>query len=64
MQTESMQKGTGGTWHITIHKNLEGIFYAFTVKVNGKWLDEVPDPYAKAVGVNGKFRHDIRLSNY
>ena len=22
--------------------------------INGKWLNEVPDPYAKAVGVNGK----------
>ena len=26
----------------------------FLKLINGKWLNEVPDPYAKAVGVNGK----------
>ena len=32
----------------------KGKFYVFKVQINGKWLNEVPDPYAKAVGVNGK----------
>lgn len=54
IQTESMHKGGEGTWSITVNKNLKGIFYVFAVEVNGKWLNEVPDPYAKAVGVNGK----------
>jgi pullulanase len=35
-------------------RRLKGKFYVFKVQINGKWLNEVPDPYAKAVGVNGK----------
>ncbi|HYK44407.1 MAG TPA: type I pullulanase [Parafilimonas sp.] len=54
VQTESMKKDDGGTWYIRINKDLKGAFYTFSVKVNDTWLNEVPDPYAKAVGVNGK----------
>ena len=54
LQTENMKKDDEGTWYISINKDLKGIFYAFSVKVNDTWLNEVPDPYAKAVGVNGK----------
>ena len=28
--------------------------YTFRVKINNKWNNEIPDPYAKAVGINGK----------
>ena len=47
-----MVKETSGTW---VHKeegNLENLFYTFRVNDNG-WLNEVPSPEAKAVGVNG-----------
>jgi pullulanase len=30
-----------------------GKFYTFQVKINGKWLDETPGIWAKAVGING-----------
>ena len=49
-----MNKGTDGTWNITVARDQQGKFYVFRVQINGKWLKEVPDPYAKAVGVNGK----------
>jgi 1,4-alpha-glucan branching enzyme len=42
-----MKKDDEGTWYISINKDLKGIFYAFSVKVNDTWLNEVPDPYAK-----------------
>jgi pullulanase len=29
-------------------------FYVFKVLIDGKWTNEIPDPYAKAVGINGK----------
>jgi pullulanase len=29
-------------------------YYTVQVSINGKWYEEVPDPYAKAVGANGK----------
>jgi pullulanase len=41
-----------GTWLHEEPNNLEGCFYTFKV-FDGEWLHEVPDPYAKAVGVNG-----------
>lgn len=49
-----MKKSADGTWLSQVPGDLKGKFYAFKVQVNGQWLNEVPDPYAKAVGVNGK----------
>lgn len=49
-----LEKGISGTWHSQIEGDLKGAFYAFRVNINGKWSNEIPDPYAKAVGVNGK----------
>jgi pullulanase len=49
-----MVKSKNGTWVITINKNLKGQYYVFQVLVNNNWLAEVPDPYAKAVGTDGK----------
>lgn len=43
-----------GIWEAIINKNLEGTFYTFKTFVNEKWGEEVPDPYVKAVGVNGR----------
>ena len=43
-----------GTWNKTLTDNLLGKFYTFQIKYNGKWLDETPGVWAKAVGVNGK----------
>lgn len=50
----SMQKSNDGTWVATIMGDKKELLYTFRVKVNGKWLDNVPDPYAKAVEMNGK----------
>ena len=47
-------KDLNGTWIAKVPGDMKGKFYAFKVMINGKWLNEVPDPYAKAVGVNGK----------
>lgn len=41
-------------WVKKIDKDLNGIYYTFQVMTDGKWLDETPGIYAKAVGVNGK----------
>jgi len=50
----AMTKNTNGVWSVEVKGNQLGSFYAFRIEINGKWSDEVPDPYAKAVGVNGK----------
>ncbi|MDZ4794804.1 MAG: type I pullulanase [Bacteroidota bacterium] len=54
-----MLPGAKGTWSVTVKGDQQGKFYVFKVfskkeGTTGVWLDEVPDPYAKAVGVNGK----------
>lgn len=41
-------------WQISIRRNIIGVFYVFQATINNKLSDEVPDPYAKAVGINGK----------
>ncbi len=43
-----------GTWTASVPGQLYGKFYTFSVKQGGKWLDETPGVWAKAVGANGK----------
>lgn len=51
-QSYDMKKGKNGTWIIEINEDLNGYYYNYLVKVEGK-VNEVVDPYARAVGVNG-----------
>lgn len=51
----SMTKdGATGVWRYATEGNLLGKFYTFQIKYNGKWLDETPGIWAKALGVNGE----------
>jgi len=50
----TMEKAENGTWVKTVTGNKKGTYYAFRIFTQGRWLHEVPDPYAKAVGTNGK----------
>jgi pullulanase len=54
VQTIAMKKAKQGTWLAVLVGAHLGDYYTFSVEHNGVWLDEVPDPYAKAVGTNGK----------
>ena len=54
VQTIELEKAEQGTWVATIPGNQEGLYYTFCIEYNGEWLDDVPDPYAKATGTNGK----------
>lgn len=53
-RTIDLKKSSQGTWTTTLLGNYEGSYYTFCIEYEGKWLNEVPDPYAKAVGTNGK----------
>ena len=53
-KTISLTKGKGGTWFAQVVGDLGGSYYTFRVKIKGKWNNEVPDPYAKATGMNGR----------
>ena len=50
----AMTKNSNGVWNAFAKADLKGKFYAFRVKINGEWKNEVTDPYVKIVGVNGK----------
>lgn len=46
--------GKNGVWTAKVSGNLLGKLYTFRALHQDRWADEVPDPYAKAVGTNGK----------
>ncbi len=48
-----LQSGENGIWTAVLKGDFEGRFY--TIRINdGGWLSEVPDMYARCVGVNGR----------
>ncbi len=53
IKTVAMKRASDGTWHATVKGDLDGKFYTFNVKKDGKWLGENPGINAHAVGVNG-----------
>ncbi|HEV3326782.1 MAG TPA: type I pullulanase [Puia sp.] len=46
--------GTDGTWWTSLKGDWKDFRYTISVRINKKWSREVTDPYAKAVGLNGK----------
>ena len=52
--TLAMTADTRGTWVASVPRQLYGKFYTFQIKHDGKWLDETPGVWAKALGVNGQ----------
>ncbi|MCD6354890.1 MAG: type I pullulanase [Prolixibacteraceae bacterium] len=47
-----LQPSGNGTWSTVLTGDYEGRFYSFRIN-DGDWLNEVPDIYARCVGVNG-----------
>lgn len=58
----AMTYGEKGIWHIARYGNVSGLYYNYLIRRNGISY-EVTDPYAKAVGVNGKRGMIINLAN-
>lgn len=48
-----MNMADDGTWRINVDRDLKGKFYTFQIEKDGKWLEETPGIWAKAVGING-----------
>ncbi|MBP6024243.1 type I pullulanase [Ferruginibacter sp.] len=61
LKTVQLTKGLNGTWFTKLSGDWKGTFYTFRVNINNTWSNELPDPYAKAVGVNGKRAMIINL---
>ncbi len=54
LRTIELQPAEKGTWYTQLAGDLKGQYYTFQVAVDGQWREEVPDPYTRAVGVNGR----------
>lgn len=54
LEVVTLEKSTQGLWKKRLSGDYLGKFYTFQAQVSGEWLMEVPDPYAVAVGTNGK----------
>ncbi|MCH5218339.1 MAG: type I pullulanase [Muribaculaceae bacterium] len=52
-----------GTWTASVPEKLYGKFYTFQILHDGKWLDETPGVWAKAVGLNGERAAIIDLTS-
>ena len=50
----AMQPGGSGTWRSVMDGDLKGVRYVFRAWNDGRWSKEVPDPYARLVGTNGR----------
>ncbi|MBQ4819512.1 type I pullulanase [Aquimarina sp. MMG016] len=54
IETLKMSPSENGVWVIKVEGDKQGIYYTYQTMIDGKWLEETPGIYAKAVGVNGK----------
>ncbi|WP_077378914.1 type I pullulanase [Flavobacterium sp. A45] len=54
-----------GVWQVILDGNYHNTYYTLQVKNKGNWSKEMPDPYAKGVGVNGNrgLIFDSKLTN-
>jgi pullulanase len=53
-EVKEMEETDEGLWYLKETGNIHGMYYTYTVKIDGRWLEETPGIYATAVGVNGK----------
>ena len=53
LEQMEMTPDVNGTWIATLEGDLNGTYYTYSVEVDGV-VNEACDPYARAVGVNGK----------
>ncbi|MBQ7209862.1 MAG: type I pullulanase [Paludibacteraceae bacterium] len=49
----ALKKGNNDFWQTTVKGNLDGKYYTIRSCQNGKWEEEAPGIFAKAVSVNG-----------
>lgn len=63
IETIDMIKGDNGVWRAIASSDHVGRFYTFQVSHGGKWLEETPGIWAKAVGTNGHRAAIINLDD-
>ncbi|MDN5211234.1 type I pullulanase [Fulvivirgaceae bacterium BMA12] len=51
---KKLLKKNDGVWELVLKGDFLNKYYTFQISWDGQWFAEVPDPYATAVGTNGK----------
>jgi len=54
LEEHNCEKEDNGVWLLELKGDYKDKYYTFQAQFDGKWNNENVDPYAKAVGVNGK----------
>lgn len=54
LSEEPMLFDKSGCWETTLDGDFHGYYYTIQCMIDDSWMSEIPDPYAFAVGVNGK----------
>jgi len=62
IDTKPMHLDKNGVWSITLSGDWLGKYYNFEANTLEGWSNRVPDPYAKAVGLNGQRAMFVDLS--
>lgn len=55
----NLEIGEEGVWELIVRADLIGMYYTLQAEILGEWKNEVPDPYARAVGTNGLRAHIV-----
>ena len=50
-----MRKEPAGVWVAELEGDCHRLYYTIQCQIDERWMDEIPDPYAFAVGVNGRY---------
>jgi pullulanase len=53
LETLSMEKDVKGTWILKLEGDWKDKYYTYQAQIDGELKNEVPDPFARTVGVNG-----------
>lgn len=62
IKSVDLKRGENGVWSANVKGDQKNKYYTFQVEQNGQWLQEKPDLYAQAVGVNGQRAMVVELS--
>jgi pullulanase len=54
LETHQMKSDDDGTWLLKLRGDWKNHYYTLQARIGEKWMEEVPDIHARAVGVNGK----------
>ena len=54
IKTLNLQRQKNGVWTSKINQDIKGYYYTVQSANGNEWSQEVADPYARAVGTNGK----------